>query len=142
DLTAGRTTTENVRDDVALTPATHWTIAGTSVPRVGARDLVTGRHQYTSDMRVPDMLYAKILRPASIGATLASLDSSAAESMPGVVVTRDGDFVGVTAPSPVLAAKALGALRAAWTPAPGVAPSSRDIYDYLRRTPAPEAGPG
>ena len=142
DLTAGRTITADVKDDVALTPAAHWSIAGTSAPRVGARDLVTGRHQYTSDMRVPDMLYAKILRPASIGATLASLDSSAAESMPGVAVTRDGDFVGVTAPSPVLAAKALGALRATWTPAPGPLPSSRDIYDYLRRTPAPEAGPG
>lgn len=140
ELTAGRTITENVRDDVTLTPASHWTVAGTSAPRVGARDLVTGRHQYTSDMRVADMRYAKVLRPPSIGATLASLDAGAAQSMPGVVVTRDGDFVAVTAPSAPAAEKALGALRATWTPAPGRPPTSRDIYDYLRRTPA--SGPG
>jgi len=142
ELTAGRTITENVRDDVALTPASHWSVAGTSVPRVGARDLVTGRHQYTSDMRVPDVRYAKVLRAPSIGATLASLDASGAESMPGVTVTHDGDFVGVTAPSAPAAAQALGALRATWTPVPGDAPSSRDIYEYLRRTPAPARGAG
>ncbi len=142
ELTAGRTITEHVRDNVALTPASQWTVAGTSAPRVGAHDLVTGRHQYTSDMRVPDMRYAKVLRAPSIGATLASLDASGAESMPGVVVTRDGDFVAVTAPSAPAAAKALGALRATWTPAPGTPPSSRDISDYLRRTPAPASGGG
>ena len=142
ELTAGRTITATVTDDVALTPKPHWKVAGTSAPRVGARDLVTGRHQYTSDMRVPDMQYAKILRAPSIGATLASLDASAAQAISGVVVTRDGDFVGVTAPSAPAAAKALGALRATWTPASGSAPSSRDIYDYLRHTPAQESGPG
>ncbi|HKV50614.1 MAG TPA: xanthine dehydrogenase family protein, partial [Gemmatimonadaceae bacterium] len=150
ELTAGRTITESVPDDVALTPAPNWTVAGTSAPRVGARDLVTGRHQYTSDMRVPGMRYAKVLRPPSIGATLASLDASAAESMPDVIVTHDGDFVAVTAPSAPAADRALGALRAMWIPAAGTPPSSRDIYDYLRHTPAPatasgggrEGGPG
>ena len=142
ELTAGRTITATVSDDVALTPKAHWTVAGTSAPRVGARDLVTGRHEYTSDMRVAGMHYAKILRAPSIGAALASLDTSAAQAIPGVAVTRDGDFVGVTAPSAPAAAKALGALRATWTPASGAAPSSRDISDYLRHTPAQEAGPG
>jgi nicotinate dehydrogenase subunit B len=142
ELTAGQTITATVNDGVALTPKARWTVAGTSAPHVGGRDLVTGRHQYTSDMRVPDMRYAKILRAPSIGATLASLDASAAQAIPGVVVTRDGDFVGVTAPSAPAAAKALGALRATWTPASGPEPSSRDISDYLRHTPAPEAGPG
>lgn len=142
ELTAGRTITENVREDVALTPALQWTVAGTSAARVGARNLVTGRHQYTSDMRVPGMRYAKVLRPPSLGATLASLDASGAESIPDVVVTRDGDFAAVTAPSAPAAAKALGALRATWTPAPGAPPSSRDIYDYLRHTPAPASASG
>lgn len=142
ELTAGRTITANVSDDIALTPKAHWTVAGVPTPRVGGHELVTGRHQYTSDMRVPDMLHGKILRPASIGAVLASLDTSAADAMPGVVVTRDGDFVGVTAPSATGAAKALGALHATWTPASGPTPSSRDIYDYLRHTPAQETGPG
>ena len=41
---------------------------------------------------------AKILRPPAFGATLISLDSRAAEALPGVTVVHDGAFVGVTAP--------------------------------------------
>ena len=44
------------------------------------------------------MLYGKVLRPPSFGATLVSLDSSMAQAMPGVKVVREGDFVGLTAP--------------------------------------------
>jgi isoquinoline 1-oxidoreductase len=101
---------------------------------VGARDIVTGRHQYTSDMRLPGMLYGKVLRAPSLGATLASFDASGAKSMPGVVVTREGDFAGVAAPSTHEAERALAALRATWAPSREPQPSSRDVYDYLKRT--------
>ena len=120
ELTSGRKLTEVVRDDVALTPAEKWVVAGTSAPKVGARDIVTGRHEYTSDMHVAGMLYGKVLRQPSIGATLASLDASGARKIPGVVVTHDGDFVGVAAPNVADAARALEALHA---PYPRSAPA-------------------
>lgn len=44
ELTAGRRLTQTICDDIELTPAAHWTVAGTSAPRVGAREMVTGRH--------------------------------------------------------------------------------------------------
>ncbi|HET7564514.1 MAG TPA: molybdopterin cofactor-binding domain-containing protein [Gemmatimonadaceae bacterium] len=140
DLTAGRRLTETVRDDVTLTPAARWTVAGTSAPKVGARAVVTGRHQYTSDMRVPGMLHGKVLRAPSIGATLASFDAGATRSMPRVTVTRDGDFAGVVAPSLADAQRALTAIHATWTPAAGPQPSSSDIYAYLKRTRPKESG--
>ena len=52
------------------------------MPKVDGRDIVTGAHKYTYDMKRPGMLYGKVLRPPSFGATLASLDSAAAEAMP------------------------------------------------------------
>src|SRR5215204_5783875 len=52
ELTAGRKLTETIRADVAPKPASAWTIAGTSLPRIGARDVVTGKHEYTSDLRL------------------------------------------------------------------------------------------
>ncbi|HEY9427633.1 MAG TPA: molybdopterin cofactor-binding domain-containing protein [Gemmatimonadaceae bacterium] len=134
ELTAGRRLAETVRDDVRLTPPERWAVAGTSAPIVGARDVVTGTHEYTSDMHLPGMLHAKVLRPPSIGATLASLDDRDARAMAGVVVTRDGDFVGIAAPKLADAARAVAALRARWTPATGPQPSSNDIYDYLKQT--------
>ena len=123
--------TEIVRDDIPLTPAEKWVIAGTSAPKAGVRDIVTGRHAYTSD---PGMLHAKGLRPPSMGATLASLDEGDARRIPGAVVTRHGDFVGVAASNEADAARAVTALRARWTPASAPQPSSSEIYDYLKRT--------
>jgi len=142
ELTAGRRLTETVRDDIRLTPAERWTVAGTSAPRVGARDIVTGTHEYTSDLHLPGMLHAKVLRPPSIGATLASLDDGNARAIPGVVVTRDGDFVGIAAPKLADAARAVSALHARWTPAAGPQPSSSDIYDYLKHTKPKNDGDG
>ncbi|HET9798759.1 MAG TPA: molybdopterin cofactor-binding domain-containing protein, partial [Gemmatimonadaceae bacterium] len=57
ELTRGRKLTETIRADVAPKPATEWTVAGTSLSKIGARDIVTGKHQYTSDLRLPGMLY-------------------------------------------------------------------------------------
>jgi CO/xanthine dehydrogenase Mo-binding subunit len=44
------------------------------------------------------MLYARVLRPPSAGATLTALDEVSAKAMPGVAaVVRDGSFAGVVA---------------------------------------------
>jgi isoquinoline 1-oxidoreductase len=45
------------------------------------------------------MLYGKVLFPPSYGAKLTFVDLGPAESMAGVTAMRDGEFVGVTAPT-------------------------------------------
>src|SRR5271169_4629668 len=44
ELTHGRELVKTV-DAAPVTPATKWTIAGTSVPKTTARDMVTGAHR-------------------------------------------------------------------------------------------------
>ncbi len=142
-LTSGRQLTETVRDDAPLTPGTAWKTAGTPAGRVGAADVVTGRHQYPSDITRPGMLYGKVLRAPSIGATLQSMDASEAAAVKDAIVVADGPFVGVAAPRTADAERALVSIKAGWTPAPGPEPSSADVYEYLKRTrPAPSAGRG
>ena len=80
ELTAGRRLTETVRADAGLRPAAQWTIAGMDVPKVDARAMVTGRHRFTSDMRVPGMVHGKVLRPPAIGSRLSALDDADASS--------------------------------------------------------------
>src|SRR5690242_5606687 len=83
------------------------------------------------------MLYGKVLRQPSFGATLTSCDDSAVKSMNGVTVVRDGDFVGVTAPSVHEAQKALDAIRTQWKEAPQV--SSKEIFSYLKKNAEPSS---
>ena len=130
-LAQGQALAVNIPDTDPLIPPTDWTVAGKPLEKVDGRDFVTGKHKYTSDIKLPGMLYGKVLRPDRFGATLASLDASAAEAMAGVTVVHDGDFVGVTAPDPQTAERALKALNAVWTPGPAQ-PSSSNIYEYLK----------
>ncbi len=130
-LTKGQKLVKSVNDKSSPTPAADWKIAGTSVPKVNGRELVTGKHRYASDINRPGMLHGKVLRPSAFDATLASVDTKAAEAMPGVTVVHDGDFVGVTAPDVLTAERAIAAIKAEWTAKPQV--SSAELFDYLKK---------
>ena len=137
ELARGKTLAQNLPAEDPVTPATEWKVAGKPLPKVDGRAFVTGSHQYTSDIRLEGMLYGKVLRPPSFGATLASLDDSAAKAMNGVKVVRDGDFVGVTAPSVHGAQRALDTIRAQWKEVPQV--SSKEIFSYLKKNAEPSS---
>jgi len=139
-LTRGRALAKTIADDVALAPASAWAVAGTPVPKVDGRAFVTGAHRYPSDTTRPGMLHAKVLRPPGFGASLASLDTAAAEKLPGVVVVKDGSFAGAAAPSLHEAERAIGAMKATWSEAPQ--PSTADLFAYLRSHPPEEPGGG
>jgi isoquinoline 1-oxidoreductase len=124
---------QSIPFDVPVTPVPDWKVMGTSVARPNMRDLVTGAHRYPSDITRPGMLYGKILRPPSYGATLESIDLSAAAGMKDVVVVRDDQFVGFAAPSTFRADQALGAVAktAKWTTVPQ--PSSNELFQHLKK---------
>jgi isoquinoline 1-oxidoreductase len=130
-LTGGRKLVRQA-GEVATTPPKEWTIAGRSIPKVNARHMVTGSHRYTSDLSLPGMWHGKVLRPASVGAMLVSLDDAAARAT-GATVVHDGTFAGVAAPTVLAARRALEGLRAQWKAIPQ--PSGAEIYDYLKKTP-------
>ena len=129
-LSKGQKLMKTIGEGVVTTPADKWEVAGKSMPKVSGRAIVTGEHRYTSDMKRPGMLYGKVLRPAAFGATLSSVDVKAAEGMTGVTVVRDGNFVGVTAPSRELASRAVAAIRAEWKTTPQ--PSAKGDFRLLQ----------
>ena len=135
----GRKLVKVIPENIAITPATNWTIAGTSVTKVDASDFVTGRHRYTSDLKRDGMLYGKIVRPATLDAVLKSANTKAAEAMPGVKVVVDGNFVGVAAPDPQTAVKAANAIVVDWQSTPQ--PSNAELFALLRK-PANSGGEG
>jgi CO/xanthine dehydrogenase Mo-binding subunit len=63
---------------------------GARLPRYDGLNHVTGKSVYVDDVRVPNMLWAKALRSPHHSARIVSVDTSKAESMPGVhaVVTH------------------------------------------------------
>lgn len=118
--------------NVTLTAMNDWKVLGQPIQRPNGRDLVTGGHHFPSDILRPGMLYGKILRQPTYNAALKSLDTEKAKAMKDVVVMRDGNFIGVVAPTSFAADLAIDALSSAakWDSPPHL--SSKDLYTHLR----------
>ena len=66
-------------------------MVGRRQPRVDGYELVSGRAVYPSDVSLPGMLYGAVLRSPYPNAIVKSLDTRAAESMPGVQAVLTGE---------------------------------------------------
>ncbi len=126
-------------DDPLISPAA-WTVAGKSQLKVDGREFVTGAHRYPSDQRLPGMLHGKVVRPSSFNAKLVSVDTKEAEKLPDVIVVRDGEFIGVAAPTAALAKRAAGLIKAEWKSE--AQPSNKDLFAYLKKHELPESERG
>jgi CO/xanthine dehydrogenase Mo-binding subunit len=105
--------------DVKLRPDSERRYVGRPLPRVEARDIVTGAARFVADARLPNMAHGAVVRPPSRGATVRTVDDSAARAMPGVVkVVRQGDVVGVVAEREDQARAAADAIDIQWVAAP------------------------
>lgn len=120
--------------------AKDWRTLGKPQVRLDAREIVTGSHRYPRDITRPGMLYGRILRAPSYGATLVSADLSAAQKLPGVIAVRDGDFVGCAAPTSFAARKALETIAAAAQWKAADQPSSDGLPEYLKQHANAQAG--
>ena len=132
EVAKGQKLVKVIPENIAITKASDWTTAGRPATKVNASEFVTGRHRYTSDLKREGMLYGKIVRPAAFNSTLVSVDTKAAEVIPGVKTVVDGDFIGIAAPSPETASKAVDAITVHWK-SPGQ-PSNAELFDLLRKT--------
>lgn len=94
-----------------------YTLMGTRVARLDIPGKTNGSAKYGIDTTLPDMLVATISSAPVFGATLASVDASAAEAMPGVrKVVQLPEAVAVVADGYWQALKALRSLAPVFTP--------------------------
>lgn len=129
-------------------PNAGLTWVGKPVPRLNGRGKVTGATRYTTDVRLPGMLYARFLRSPLPSAELRSLDAGPATALAGVRavlrLVRSGErlryagqpVAAVAAVSPSVAAEAVTAIEAEFRPLPFVVdmdaargPGAAPVYD-------------
>ncbi len=137
ELTRGQEIVKAVDDDEQLTPDPEWSVAGKSIPKVNGKALVTGRHRFASDLKRAGMRHGKVLRAPAYGLKLEEVEDAAARALDGVLVVREGEFVGVVARTVELAERAISLLKPTWKGTP-VAGTERDLHEHL----ASKARPG
>jgi CO/xanthine dehydrogenase Mo-binding subunit len=111
-------------------------LIGTSVQRRDIPAKVTGGVAYVQDMRLPGMLFGRVVRPPSYRAQLVALDQRPIRALPGVVaVVRDGKFLGLAAEREEQAIAAAAALRASarWQEKADLPPSGAALFEHMQR---------
>jgi isoquinoline 1-oxidoreductase len=117
-LTHGRRIERHLSARPNLKSPAEFKIVGRPLRRRDAREKVTGQTKFTGDLRLPGMLYARILRPPAHGAVLESADLSAARAIAGVQIVQLKDLVAVLHELPDVAEDALDQVRAKFAPSP------------------------
>ncbi|WP_175821687.1 molybdopterin cofactor-binding domain-containing protein [Burkholderia sp. BCC0419] len=109
-----------VTADAPLKRPADYRLIGRSIARIDLPAKFTGEAAFVQDMRLPGMLFGRVVRPPRAGANLIDVDLARARSMPGVVVVvRDGDFLALAAgrEEQAIAARAVLANTARWSDA-------------------------
>ena len=83
--------------------------------RVDGAERVIGATVYAHDFTLEDTAYGRIIRPPSVGASLARLDASRAEQVPGFIcLVQVDEMIGVVAESKAAADNVASFIRARW----------------------------
>ena len=131
-------------DDVTVKPVGDYSIVGQSTPRVDLPAKATGELTFVHDVRVPDMLHGRVVRPPYagvdagpfVGTSLIAVDETSVRDIPGVMaVVRLGDFVGIVADREENAIRAAEQLKVSWKPTPTLTDLS-NVERALRANPS------
>lgn len=109
-----------------------YKIVGTSVPRVDLPSKLTGEFVYTADIRVPEMLHGRVVRPSRVLSSPRIYEESIAH-VPGIVkLVHERSFVGIVAETEWAAVQAAHRLKVGWSLPVSKMPASREaVDDYL-----------
>ncbi|MBN2092527.1 xanthine dehydrogenase family protein molybdopterin-binding subunit [candidate division KSB1 bacterium] len=131
-LVRGKRIERHIDGEIKIKTYAEHKISGKSTFRTDAREKVTGQAKFAGDIRLPDMLYAVILRPPSHAAKLKSVDFGDAKSIEGVRIVQDEDLVAALHPIPEEAEKALQKIKAEWeVTEPAV--DNQNIFTHLEK---------
>jgi nicotinate dehydrogenase subunit B len=124
----------DISDEQSLKSIDDYSIVGKSYQRIDIPAKVFGGASYLQDLRLPDMVHARVVRPPAERATLQSFDATDVAALPGVLkVVRDGNFVAVVAEREQQARTAADQLSrsVSWELAADM-PDESDIYAWLK----------
>jgi isoquinoline 1-oxidoreductase subunit beta len=118
---------------VTLKDPKDFKLVGKRVPRVDSRPKTDGSAEFTADFTAPGLLTALIARPPRFGATVKSIDATAARRVKGVInVVRAPSGVAVVATGFWAARKGREALRVTWDESRAERRGTEELYTAYR----------
>jgi nicotinate dehydrogenase subunit B len=109
-----------------------YKVVGKPLARRDVAWKVYGTEDFVTDVRVKDMLHARVIRPPRAACKVRGVDEASIKSIAGARVVRDKDFVAVVAPREWDAVRAAQMLKVDWHALDGAFPEMGKLYDHIR----------
>ena len=115
-------------------------VIGKSIPRKDIPPKVFGQMEMVSDVRLPGMLHARMIRPTVAGAVPVTVDEASIAGIPGAKVVWIKNLLGVVAEKEWNAVKAARALKVTWSESRPNFPGNDRVHQYIRQAPVIKRG--
>jgi nicotinate dehydrogenase subunit B len=110
-------------------------IVGKPIKRADIAPKVFCQEPFVTDVKIPGMLHARMIRPPVAGASVVSVDESSIKDIAGARVVREGNFLAVVAEKEWDVVKAYQKLKVQWSDAAPPFPEAAALYDHIRKAP-------
>jgi CO/xanthine dehydrogenase Mo-binding subunit len=122
-----------VTGDPPLKAPSTYSVIGQPVKNPSLRPKISGQTIWVNDVKLPGMLHARVVHPATLGSTLISAGKIDSSAFPTARVVVIGNLVGVVAEDEWEAVGAARAVAAAtkWSDWKGL-PTHKMLFDHLR----------
>jgi nicotinate dehydrogenase subunit B len=113
-----------------------YKIVGQAIAREDIAPTVYAEQDYCTDVKRPNMLHGRMIRPPVAGAVPVKVDEASIRNIPGAKVVWDKGFLGVVADKEWDVVKAQAALKVEWSDVkPPFPDNANAIYDHIRKAP-------
>src|SRR6266516_4296 len=113
-----------------------YRVVGKPLPRRDVAGKVYRTDKYVTDISLPKMLHARVIRCSRAACTVGGVDEGSIRAVKGARVVREKDFVAVVADHEWDAVRASRMLKISWNEAKkNPFPPMAEIYDHIRKAP-------
>jgi len=134
-LTKGKKIERHLQNVPVVKDPGKFNLIGKPYMHQDARIKVTGEAKFTGDIKLPGMLYARIVRPPSHRAKLVSADTSEAEKIKGIQIVRDGDLIALLHEDRDKVDEAIVKVKTEYS-FDEIKVDDKTIFDYLLKSPS------
>jgi len=113
-----------------------YQVVGKPIPRRDVAGKVYGTSDFVTDIRLPRMLHARMIRPQKAACSIAKVDAASIKSIKSARVIRDDDFLAVVAEHEWDAVRAAEMLKVEWKEdKPNPFPGADKLHEHIRAAP-------
>ena len=112
-----------------------YKVVGQPIARNDVAGKVFGSETFITEVSVPGMLHARVIRTPLAGCVAQQVDADSIRTIPGARVVHEKNFLAVVAEKEWDAVRAAQMLKVQWSASKQPFPTSETVHDFIRKAP-------